>query len=110
MIYLNKNEPKFFENLQANLTFKEVTEDSRCPEGVNCVWEGMAKVKLEIMGTYTRPMHMELATIKNSAEVPTSTEFNGYKITLKEVHPYPKKDKKADPNVVSKIGILIEKI
>lgn len=28
------------------LQFLDVVEDSRCPEGVTCVWEGRAKVRL----------------------------------------------------------------
>ena len=28
------------------LRFLDVVEDSRCPEGVTCVWEGRAKVRL----------------------------------------------------------------
>ena len=31
--------------------FDEVVEDSRCPEGVTCVWEGRAKARLDVAGT-----------------------------------------------------------
>ena len=28
--------------------FLEVTEDSRCPEGVDCFWAGNARLKIEL--------------------------------------------------------------
>lgn len=31
-----------------SLKFLEVVEDSRCPEGVNCIWAGRAIVKVEV--------------------------------------------------------------
>jgi len=110
--YFPLGSPIFIKGLEANITFKSVVEDSRCPEGSNCVWAGVAKVNLEIMGTYTRPQTIELASARNPANIPTSTEFNGYTITLKEVHPYPKTDiKKGEQNTAKeqKIGLLIEK-
>ena len=33
------------------ITFEAVTGDSRCPEGVECVWAGEAHVRLVIEGT-----------------------------------------------------------
>lgn len=30
------------------VTFADVTEDSRCPEGVTCVWAGRAVVQVEV--------------------------------------------------------------
>ncbi|WP_412060780.1 hypothetical protein [Rubrivirga sp. IMCC45206] len=32
------------------LSFQAVAEDSRCPEGVECVWEGRAAVRLTVQG------------------------------------------------------------
>jgi hypothetical protein len=32
------------------VTFVEVVEDSRCPEGVACVWSGRAKIRVEVDG------------------------------------------------------------
>lgn len=31
-----------------SISFLEVTEDSRCPSDVTCIWEGRAKVKVHI--------------------------------------------------------------
>lgn len=31
-----------------SIKFLEVVEDSRCPEGVNCIWAGRAIVKVEV--------------------------------------------------------------
>ncbi|WP_412069909.1 hypothetical protein [Rubrivirga sp. IMCC43871] len=32
------------------LAFQAIAEDSRCPEGVDCVWEGRATVRLTVQG------------------------------------------------------------
>ncbi len=31
-----------------SIKFLEVLEDSRCPKGVNCIWAGRARVKVEV--------------------------------------------------------------
>lgn len=33
------------------ITFEQVLEDSRCPEGVDCFWEGLANVELSLQET-----------------------------------------------------------
>ena len=43
-----------------NVTFKGVSEDSRCPEGAQCIWAGVALAQVEVMGTSTRPMTLNL--------------------------------------------------
>lgn len=112
--YFTIGEAKFIKGLEANITYKSLVEDSRCPEGANCVWAGVAKVNIEFMGTYTRPSTIQLATSKNPDNTPNSFEFNGYKVTLKEVSPHPKlklaKGEKNTDTAVKKIGLQIEKI
>lgn len=107
MIYFKEKENKFLKDFEMNVTFNKITEDSRCPKGVNCVWEGVAVAELTVMGTYTRPMTINLSTLNNSAKgYQNSTVFNGYKITLKSVTPYPtSSSKKADGKY--QIGITI---
>lgn len=107
MIYFKEKENKFLKDFEMNVTFNKITEDSRCPKGVNCVWEGVAVAELTVMGTYTRPMTINLSTLNNSAKgYQNSTVFNGYKITLESVTPYPtSSSKKADGKY--QIGITI---
>ena len=76
-------------NSKINLEFKNIVEDSRCPIDVTCVWEGIAIVNLKANnGSETK--NIQLATKdfepKNTKK---STDFDGYKISLIDVKPYP---------------------
>jgi hypothetical protein len=69
--------------------FVEVMEDSRCPEGVNCIWAGNAKVKLVITSYRMGSKTVELNT--NGGQ--KGDQLDGYAINLESVTPYPKADK-----------------
>ncbi|HCA06656.1 hypothetical protein [Chryseobacterium sp.] len=93
VIYLNQGENKFLKEYDMNVTFKGISEDSRCPEGVNCIWAGVAVAQIEVMGTYTRPTVLLLASSDNAGRnYYMSQEFNGYTISMKEITPFPKSD------------------
>ena len=88
IIYLKEGENKFLEEYEMNVTFKKMTEDSRCPKDVNCIWAGVATAEVELMGLYTRPVTLKLSTMSDAKKGYTkSQEFNGYTITLVEVSP-----------------------
>ena len=111
ILYLNEGENKFLAEYQMNITFKGISEDSRCPEGVNCIWAGAALAQVEVMGTATRPAILNLASMdfpgKNYQQ---SAEFNGYTFTLQDVAPYPKQQEGASALAGKyKIGITIKK-
>lgn len=109
IIYFKQGENKFLEDSKMNFTFLSVTEDSRCPEGVNCVWAGAAVVEVEAMGIATRPMKFLLATITMpSRNLSKTAIFDGYIIQLEQVIPYPKKSKNNSKEYT--IGISIHKI
>jgi len=61
-----------------------VIEDSRCPEGATCVWEGRAVIefRLERDGE-SRTVEIESRKGMNTGKT------NGYEIELIEVWPYP---------------------
>ncbi|WP_426278846.1 hypothetical protein ACN9MN_06350 [Chryseobacterium sp. S-02] len=111
IIYFNEGENKFLKEYQMNVTFKGVSEDSRCPKDVTCVWAGVAVAQVEVMGTATRPMTLNLASIDNKGRNYTkSTEFNGYIISLADVQPYPGATEGTKAlNGKYKIGITIKK-
>lgn len=93
-IYLKEGENKFLKEYEMNVTFKSVVEDSRCPKGTECVWQGTAVAEVEFMGLYTRPMTLRLSTVNDQKKQLTRTQvFNGYDITLAEVTPEPAADK-----------------
>ncbi|AZA84716.1 hypothetical protein C1637_18190 [Chryseobacterium lactis] len=111
IIYLNEGENKFLKEYQMNVTFTGISEDSRCPEGANCIWAGVALAQVQVMGTATRPITLNLASMDHPArDYHQSADFNGYTITLQDVTPYPKTDGGASALTGKyKIGITIKK-
>lgn len=111
IIYFNEGENKFMKEAEMNLTFKGISEDSRCPKGVNCMWAGVAVAQVEVMGLATRPMILNLASEDNkSRNYNKSAQFNGYTISLTDVTPYPEASEGVKAlNGKYKIGIVIKK-
>jgi hypothetical protein len=67
------------------IEFDSVTDDSRCPKGVTCVWAGNAKVLLKVKKDAGKPMDVELNTNIN----PRTSRYLEYELSLKELKPYP---------------------
>ncbi len=72
------------ENLE--IKFKEVVEDSRCPEGATCVWEGRVSAIVEITENGS-PYQMVLIQPGLTDEYAEET-YKEYRLTFK-VEPYP---------------------
>lgn len=110
IIYFNEGENKFLKEYEMNVTFKGVSEDSRCPKDVNCIWAGVAVAQVEVMGIATRPMTLSLASMDNKGRnYHKSTNFNGYKISLVSVSPYPESQSTKELSGKYRIGIEISK-
>lgn len=93
IVYFSQGENKFVKEYEMNVTFQGISEDSRCPEGVNCIWAGVAVAQIEVMGTYSRPVVLSLATTENAGRnYHQSAVYNGYIISLEEVAPFPKSE------------------
>lgn len=69
-------------------------EDSRCPQDVNCVWAGNAKVTIKVTNRNGKSETFDLNT---SIDV-KSVRFGGYEITLGKVAPYPASNVRINPN------------
>ena len=48
VITLEWRRPVLIQPEGITITFEQVLEDSRCPEGVDCIWEGMTVVELSL--------------------------------------------------------------
>jgi hypothetical protein len=72
------------------ISFSNVTEDSRCPTGVDCIWAGNGKVMLKLSKARKRAAWMNL----NTGVDPKQDDYRGYEIKLVSLNPYPKKDTK----------------
>ena len=68
--------------------FSSVTEDSRCPEGVDCIWAGNAVVRASISKVNGRQESVDL----NTGLEPKEKLNGGYRLRLVRLRPYPKKD------------------
>ena len=67
------------------IKFVSVIEDSRCPENVQCVWAGNAKIKVIVTserGSETFEM--------NTGMGPQGNQFDGWAITLESLTPTPR--------------------
>ncbi|HUQ31484.1 MAG TPA: hypothetical protein VM095_05155 [Pyrinomonadaceae bacterium] len=70
------------------VAFRELLEDSRCPQGVTCVWAGNGKVLLRLSKAGKRAALMRL----NTGLDPRQDAYKGYDVKLVNLSPYPKKD------------------
>lgn len=77
------------------IRFVTVENDSRCPSDVTCVWAGNAAVRLQL-GTGRGTKTVTLNTSK-SPSFAGETEYQGYKVKLVELTPYPRSDRKIAP-------------
>lgn len=72
--------------------FPKLIEESRCPTGATCLWEGNAKVGINLAIGYGAVVELEL----NTGLEPRSAEVMGYNVELIDVLPHP--HILADPN------------
>ena len=71
------------------LRFNGLVDDSRCPEGVDCIWAGNGKISLAVRQGRSKSVSFDLNTMTE----PKSFKYENYVITLVKLAPYPKKDK-----------------
>jgi hypothetical protein len=87
-VTLALNQSAILEPDQLKITFNKVTEDSRCPTNMECLWEGRAVVEL----TFTKggeSFTESLATISSMSGLSDMTMIFDREVKLLEVTPYP---------------------
>ncbi|MEO8194344.1 MAG: hypothetical protein ABI681_10895 [Gemmatimonadales bacterium] len=75
------------------IRFRGVTEDSRCPSDVVCVWAGNAAVKLSLTAGEGSASEIKVSTTLE----PKSVVFSGYRIALSGLKPAPLSGKPIPP-------------
>ncbi|MFY9607850.1 MAG: hypothetical protein WAU45_04450 [Blastocatellia bacterium] len=83
------------EGRKLSIKFSAVLDESRCPTGVQCVWEGNAGVVVELSKKKKKLVQTTLNT--NASIKPNQLEHKGYIIKLVGLNPYPKADQSIDP-------------
>jgi len=84
--YLRIGESASIRGEDLQVRFLDVTEDSRCPKGVTCIWEGRVSCLVEI--TYRESLESVLLTEPGSNDFPTEQSFHEYRLTY-HIEPYP---------------------
>lgn len=100
------NQNLLIESEGLKVKFLKVTEDSRCPSDVICIWAGQVGVLMNISqnGKDLGDINLILGPDKELAE----KKVNGYLIRLVGVEPYPISTKKIEPSDYE-ITIIISK-
>lgn len=71
------------------VTFVGVTEDSRCPTGVTCIWEGDAVAELRVQ---TRADDAVTVRLHTNARFEGQAAAHGVTVVLERLQPHPKAD------------------
>ena len=71
------------------IEFERVIEDSRCPVGVTCIWEGDATVRLRVVGVGA-DVSVDLHTHPNFAQERTA---GNYRVRLGKLAPQPRAER-----------------
>lgn len=88
-ITLAPGESKSVPESKATLTFEGVSEDSRCPTGVTCVWEGDAAVRIRVEEPGGEPATYTLHT---SDRFGREAVHGSIRVRLISVAPHPTAD------------------
>jgi len=88
------------------ISFDKLVEDSRCPNGVDCIWQGQAKVQLLVNKTTTVDLIMQAG--KEALAIDT---LDNYIYTLLDVSPYPDvKDELPLPEEAYIVEVQVDKL
>jgi hypothetical protein len=69
------------------ITFEGVTEDSRCPTGVQCAWAGDAAATFTLQKS---PDAAVQRTLHTNGRFERQTDVDAFVVRLEDVKPYPK--------------------
>jgi uncharacterized protein YodC (DUF2158 family) len=84
---LKVGEQVLVKEIGLRLTFSRVAEDSRCPQGVNCIWAGNGRIIVKA----SRGGKMADVQL-NTGLAPKEGRFEEYEVKLVELNPYPQKE------------------
>jgi len=95
-----------------SIKFVEVIEDSRCPENVNCIWAGRARILVEIKDEANKIVKKELLFGQSKpGEIIDNSLFSFEDAIVKGLTlvPYPNSEEKTDVNSY-RLLIKMEKV
>lgn len=87
------------------ISFDGIREDSRCPTGVTCAWEGNAVAEL---GATTGEGPADELVLNTTLD-PRSALWNGMRITLVSVEPHPREGERIVPEAYAvRVRVAVE--
>lgn len=98
---LTLNQTVDFDSGNFKVTLESISEDSRCPSDVTCVWEGRFTGEFLLVSKN----FSESTTLSSNSE---KLVWNGYTVKINDVSPYPSSDKKISPDEYV-VSLIIEK-
>lgn len=93
---LKINQTGIVEPANINITFLNITEDSRCPEGAVCVWPGQVKALFRLDTQQSQGNLFNLTL--NSNKTQSEKNITGYSVKLFSIDPYPQSSKMTSIN------------
>lgn len=91
-----------------SITFSKILEDSRCPENVMCIWQGLAEVEvlIEVNGQEVAYLLSTYPTFRNTT---SEVQIQGFSFSLQTVTPFPNTTKSYSEKDYN-IQLLVEKV
>lgn len=83
------------DSVDLQVRFVAVTEDSRCPADVNCVWAGKADVALDVV--HNKCGSALKLTTQRSSQASDDGKVGDFRVKLVKLDPYPRSDRKIAP-------------
>jgi hypothetical protein len=91
---LKVNQTEHLESAGLDVTFVNVTEDSRCPSDVTCVWAGQVSVVVDVKA----PSGSNQLTLTLTGGQSEAKAVGNYSIRLADIQPYPLSTKEILPS------------
>jgi hypothetical protein len=106
---LKVDQTAYLQSADLVIKFVNVTEDSRCPSDVTCIWEGQVSVLVDLTGADGKSFGNFTLTIRGGAADNSSAKaVNGYLLRLVDVQPYPKSTQKISPSDYTAKFVLLK--
>lgn len=86
------------------IRFAEVSEDSRCPSNVVCVWQGNGRIRLEVVANGAQESVL-LNTVGGGGQFPQEATAFGYRFRLLELAPYPQEPRPPETEYVARLVV-----
>ena len=101
--FISPGQKAVINNSGLEITFNKVVEDSRCPLGAECVWEGNGRIEISVRHNGWTDETQELNTTLDPQEL-IAGDFT---IRLLELQPYPETGREIS-SAAYKIRLIVE--